>query len=110
MIQAVGDLGKLDTTLIIYISGDNGASAEGTPFGMPSEVMAFTGVEVPVAEQMKWYDVWGTDQTYPHMAVGWTWAFDTPFKRTNGNTARICSCWERTIAAVLAHWLAWWRR
>src|SRR5262249_15478126 len=45
-----------------------------------SEVMAFNGVEVPVADQMKWYDLWGSDQTYPHMAVGWTWAFDTPFK------------------------------
>jgi arylsulfatase len=82
VIQAVEDLGKLDNTLIIYISGDNGASAEGTPLGTPSEVLAFNGVEVPVAEQMKWYDVWGTDQTYPHMAVGWTWAFDTPFKWT----------------------------
>jgi arylsulfatase A-like enzyme len=82
VIQAVEDLGKLDNTLIIYISGDNGASAEGTPLGTPSEVMAFNGVEVPVAEQMQWYDAWGTDQTYPHMAVGWTWAFDTPFKWT----------------------------
>jgi hypothetical protein len=80
VIQAVEDMGKLDNTLIVYISGDNGASAEGTPLGTPSEVMAFNGVEVPVAEQMKWYDVWGTDQTYPHMAVGWAWAFATPFK------------------------------
>jgi len=82
VIQAVEDLGKLDNTLIIYISGDNGSSAEGTPLGTPSEVMAFNGVEVPVAEQMKWYDVWGTNQTYNHMAVAWTWAFDTPFKWT----------------------------
>jgi len=80
VIQAVEDLGKLDNTLIIYISGDNGASSEGTPVGTPSEVMAFNGVELPVAAQMKWYDVWGTDQTYPHMAVGWAWAFSTPFK------------------------------
>jgi arylsulfatase len=80
VIQAVEDLGKLDNTIIIYISGDNGTSAEGTPVGTPSEVMAFNGVELPVAEQMKWYDAWGSDQTYPHMAVGWTWAFDTPFK------------------------------
>jgi arylsulfatase len=82
VIQAVEDMGKLDNTLIIYISGDNGGSAEGTPLGTPSEVMAFNGVEVPVADQMKWYDVWGSDQTYAHMAVGWTWAFDTPFKWT----------------------------
>jgi arylsulfatase len=82
VIQAVEDMGKLDNTLIIYISGDNGSSAEGTPLGTPSEVMAFNGIQVPVADQMKWYDVWGSDQTYAHMAVGWTWAFDTPFKWT----------------------------
>ncbi|MBN9510615.1 MAG: arylsulfatase [Alphaproteobacteria bacterium] len=81
VIQAVEDMGKLDNTLIIYISGDNGASAEGTPNGTPSEVMAFNGVDVPVADQLKYfYDVWGTDQSYPHFAVGWAWAFDTPYK------------------------------
>ena len=82
MIQAVEDMGKLDNTLIIYISGDNGASAEGSPNGTPSEVLQFNGVEVPVAEQMKFYDAWGTDQTYNHMAVPWAWAFDTPYKWT----------------------------
>ncbi len=69
VIQAVDDLGQLDNTLIIFISGDNGASAEGSPNGTPSEVMQFNGVEVPVKDQMKWYDVWGTDQSYPHFAV-----------------------------------------
>ena len=44
VIQAVKDMGKLDDTLIIYISGDNGASAEGSPNGTPSEMMAFNGV------------------------------------------------------------------
>jgi arylsulfatase A-like enzyme len=82
VIQSVEDMGKLDNTLIIYISGDNGASAEGSPNGTPSEVMQFNGVELPVAEQMKFYDAWGTDQTYNHMAVPWAWAFDTPYKWT----------------------------
>jgi arylsulfatase A-like enzyme len=82
VIQAVEDMGKLDNTLIIYISGDNGASAEGSPNGTPSELMQFNGVELPVAEQMKFYDAWGTAQTYPHFAVAWSWAFDTPFKWT----------------------------
>ena len=80
VIQKVEDMGQLDNTLIIYISGDNGASAEGSPNGTPSEVMQFNGVELPVKDQMKWYDAWGTDQTYPHFAVPWSWAFDTPFK------------------------------
>ncbi len=83
VIQAVEDMGKLDNTLIIYINGDNGTSAEGSPIGTPNEVAAFNGVPVPVADQLEhFYDIWGTDQTYNHMAVGWAWAFDTPFRWT----------------------------
>ncbi len=83
VIQAVADMGRLDNTLIIYISGDNGSSAEGTLNGTPNEVAMFNGVEVPVADQLKvFYDVWGTDKTYNHMAVPWSWAFDTPFSWT----------------------------
>jgi arylsulfatase A-like enzyme len=83
VIQAVEDLGKLNDTLIIYISGDNGSSAEGTLLGTPNEVASFNGVDVPVADQLKYfYDAWGSEQTYPHMNVAWTWAFDTPFKWT----------------------------
>ncbi len=82
VIQSVQDMGKLDNTLIIYISGDNGASAEGSPNGTPSEMMQFNGVELTAAEQMPWYDAWGSQETYNHMAVPWAWAFDTPFKWT----------------------------
>ncbi len=82
VIQAVQDMGKLDDTLIIYISGDNGASAEGSPNGTPSEVMQFNGVELPVADQMKFYNAWGSQYAYNHMAVPWAWAFDTPYKWT----------------------------
>ena len=83
VIQAVEDMGKLDNTLVIYISGDNGGSAEGTLLGTPNEVAMFNGIEVPVADQLKYfYDVWGSDKTYNHMAVPWSWAFDTPFSWT----------------------------
>jgi arylsulfatase len=83
VIQTVEDMGKLDNTLIVYISGDNGSSAEGTLIGTPNEVASFNGVDVPVEAQIKnFYDVWGSDQTYPHMSVAWSWAFDTPFKWT----------------------------
>jgi arylsulfatase A-like enzyme len=83
VIKAVEDLGKLNDTLIIYISGDNGSSAEGTLLGTPNEVASFNGINVPVADQLKYfYDAWGSEQTYPHMNVAWTWAFDTPFKWT----------------------------
>jgi len=80
VIQAVEDMGKLDDTLIIYINGDNGTSAEGGPLGTPNEVAFFNGLNMlPVDVQMKFYDVWGTDQTYNHMSAAWSWAFDTPF-------------------------------
>ena len=83
VIDAVEANGDLDNTLIIYISGDNGSSAEGTLEGTPNEVAMFNGVNVPVADQLKYfYDLWGSEYTYNHMAVGWTWAFDTPFKWT----------------------------
>ncbi|MBV8571512.1 MAG: sulfatase-like hydrolase/transferase [Acidobacteriaceae bacterium] len=82
VISEVEREGKLDNTLIIYISGDNGASAEGTLNGTPSELLAFNGVDLPVAEQLKFYDVWGSDKTYNHFAVPWAWAFDTPYKWT----------------------------
>ena len=80
VIQEVEDEGKLDNTLVIYISGDNGTSAEGTTLGTPFDIAALQGIEVPVADQLKFYDVWGSPQTTPHMAVAWAWAFDTPFK------------------------------
>jgi arylsulfatase len=83
VIQAIEDMGKLDNTLVIYISGDNGSSAEGTLNGTPNEVAMFNGVNVPVDEQLKYfYDVWGSEQTYNHMAVPWSWAFSTPFSWT----------------------------
>ena len=82
VIQAVDDMGKLDNTLVIYISGDNGTSAEGSLVGTPFDVAALQGIDVPVADQLKFYDVWGSPQTTPHMAVAWSWAFDTPFKWT----------------------------
>ncbi len=83
VIQAVEDMGKLDNTLVIYISGDNGTSAEGTTRGTPNQYTAYNGIlDLPVAEQLKAYDAWGSEATYPHMVVAWSWAFDTPFKWT----------------------------
>jgi arylsulfatase A-like enzyme len=90
VIQAIDDMGKLDNTLIIYINGDNGTSAEGGPVGTPNEVAFFNGLnELPVDVQMKFYDVWGTDKTYNHMSAGWSWAFDTPFDWFKQNASRL---------------------
>ncbi len=82
VIDAVDDMGKLDNTLVIYITGDNGTSAEGSEIGTPFDMAAIQGINVPVAEQLKFYDAWGSAATTPHMSVAWSWAFDTPFKWT----------------------------
>ncbi|BBO34229.1 arylsulfatase [Lacipirellula parvula] len=90
VVQAFEDLGKLDNTLIIYINGDNGTSAEGGPMGTPNEVAWFNGVsDMAVEVQMKWYDVWGTEQTYNHMSAGWSWMFDAPFSWFKQNASQL---------------------
>ena len=90
VVQAFDDLGKLDNTLIIYINGDNGTSAEGGPMGSPNEVAWFNGVnDLPAEVQMKFYDVWGTEATYNHMSAGWSWAFDTPFSWFKQNASQL---------------------
>ena len=90
VVQAFDDLGKLDNTLIIYINGDNGTSAEGGPMGTPNEVAFFNGLNDLSADvQMKFYDVWGTEQTYNHMSAGWSWAFDTPFSWFKQNASQL---------------------
>ncbi|HEV2971620.1 MAG TPA: sulfatase-like hydrolase/transferase [Pirellulales bacterium] len=105
VIQAVEDMGKLDNTLIIYISGDNGTSAEGTTVGTPNQMTAYNGIlDLPIAEQMKAYNAWGSAATYPHMSVAWSWAFDTPFKWTKqvashfgGTRQGMCIAWPNRI-------------
>ena len=105
VIQAVQDMGRFDNTLVIYISGDNGSSAEGTLVGTPNEVAMFNGAEVPVEVQLKlFYDAWGSDKTYNHMAVPWTWAFSTPFSWTKqvashfgGTRQGVAISWPKTI-------------
>ncbi len=100
VIQEVEDMGQLDNTLILYIAGDNGNSAEGTFEGTSNEVAALNGVPVPLPVQMKLYDAWGGPRTYPHMAVGWSWAFDTPFSWTK----QIASHWGGVRQGMAVSW------
>ena len=100
VIQSVQDLGKADNTLIIYISGDNGTSAEGSTIGTPFDLAAIQAVDIPVEEQLKFYDVWGSAQTTPHMSVAWSWAFDTPFKWTK----QVASFFGGTRQGMVMSW------
>ncbi|HEY4929964.1 MAG TPA: arylsulfatase [Terriglobales bacterium] len=86
VISEVEKMGKLDNTLIIYIDGDNGTSAEGSLYGTFNQLTAYNGilnqpeVKPVLAYNALHYNDWGSNKTYPHMSVAWTWAFDTPFK------------------------------
>ena len=88
VIDEVQKMGKLDNTLIIYIDGDNGTSAEGSVYGTFNQLTAYNGilnepeVKPVMAMNALHYNDWGSDKTYPHMSVAWSWAFDTPFKWT----------------------------
>lgn len=82
VVKTIDELGQTDNTLIIFIYGDNGTSAEGGRNGMYSEMTYFNDVQETVPDMLKKYDKWGGPETYPHMAAGWAVAFDTPYKWT----------------------------
>ena len=82
MLDAFREVGQADNTLVFYIAGDNGTSAEGGMNGMFSEMTYFNGVLEKVEDMLKYYDKWGGPETYPHMAAGWAVALDSPFAWT----------------------------
>jgi arylsulfatase A-like enzyme len=82
LIQALEQTGQMDNTLIFYIVGDNGTSAEGGMNGLFNESTYFAGVHETVEDILKHYDELGGPLSYPHMAAGWAIAGDTPFAWT----------------------------
>jgi arylsulfatase len=100
LISAIGDLGEMDNTLIIFIAGDNGTSAEGGMNGMYSEMTYFNGVVETVPDMLRHYDEWGGPNTYPHFAAGWAVAMDAPFSYTK----QVASDFGGTRNAMVIHW------
>ena len=82
VVKAIEDIGELDNTLILYLVGDNGSSAEGGMVGMFNEMTYFNGVHETVPDMLKNIDKWGGPETFPHMAAGWAVAGNTPFMWT----------------------------
>ena len=80
VIDAVDELGAMDNTLIIYITGDNGASAEGTVHGAWSAPSFQNGVHEDPEWLLDHIDDFGTDRCENHFNVGWAWALDSPFQ------------------------------
>jgi arylsulfatase A-like enzyme len=100
MLQAVEVTGEMDNTLVFYIAGDNGTSAEGGENGMFNEYTYFNGVHEKVEDMLKVMDKWGSPTTYPHMASGWAVAFDSPFSWTK----QVASDFGGTRNGMVVHW------
>ena len=100
LVQAIGDMGQLDNTLVFYIVGDNGTSAEGGMNGMYNEMTYFNGVQETVADILKHYDELGGPMSYSHMAAGWAVAGDTPFTWTK----QVASNFGGTRNGMVVHW------
>ena len=100
VVQAIEDIGELDNTLIFFVYGDNGTSAEGGRNGMFSEMTYFNGVHEKVEDMIKVMDKWGGPETYPHMAAGWAVMFDTPYKWTK----QVASDFGGTKVGMSVHW------
>jgi arylsulfatase len=102
VIDTIADLGVLDNTIVYYIVGDNGASAEGTVNGAFNEMANFNGMaalESPDFMRAK-MDEFGSPSSYNHYAVGWAWAMNSPLQWTK----QVASHWGGTRNGTIVHW------
>lgn len=100
LIATIEEMGELDNTMIVFIAGDNGSSAEGQMNGMFSEMTYFNQVPETVPDMLKHYNEWGSESTYPHMAAGWAVATDAPFTWTK----QVASDFGGTRNGMVIHW------
>jgi arylsulfatase len=102
LISALEERGELDNTLIFYIVGDNGASAEGGMIGVYNENTYFNGIQETLEMQMNKIDELGTEHTYNHFAAGWAIAGNTPFTWAK----QVASNFGGTRNGMVVHWPA----
>jgi len=100
LIDALQNMGELDNTLFFYVVGDNGASAEGGPEGTYNEMMALNGIVGNASQSMPYYEQWGSPSTFPHYAVGWAHAMNTPFQWAK----QVASHFGGTRNGMVVHW------
>ena len=100
LLKAVEGTGQSHNTLVFYVAGDNGASGEGGENGMFNEYTYFNGVQENVPDLLKLIDKWGSPETYPHMAAGWSVALNAPF----GWMKQMASDFGGTRNGVVVHW------
>ena len=100
LVAQLEAIGELDNTLFFYIVGDNGASAEGGPEGAYNEMMALNGIIGKADQMMEHIDDWGGPTTFPHFAIGWALACNTPFQWTK----QVASHFGGTRNGMVMHW------
>ena len=100
LISAVEAIGEMDNTLVFFIAGDNGTSAEGGMVGMFNEMTYFNGIQEKVEDLIPLIDAWGSPETFPHMSAGWAVAFDAPFTWTK----QVASDFGGTRNGMVVHW------
>lgn len=100
LVAQLESIGELDDTLFFYIVGDNGSSAEGGPEGTYNEMMALNGIVGNAEQMMGHVDDWGGPSTFPHFAIGWAWAGNTPFQWTK----QVASHFGGTRNGMVVHW------
>ncbi|MDM0017166.1 arylsulfatase [Variovorax saccharolyticus] len=102
LLDSIERLGILDDTLVYYIVGDNGASAEGTLNGAYNEMANFNGLAALETPEflMARYDKLGGPESYNHYAVGWAHAMNTPYQWTK----QVASHWGGTRNGTIVHW------
>ena len=100
LVAQLEAIGALDNTVFYYIVGDNGASAEGGPEGTYNEMMALNGIIGKADQMMQHVDTWGGPSTFPHFAIGWAWAGNTPFQWTK----QVASHFGGTRNGMVLHW------
>jgi len=102
VLGAIEQLGQLDNTLVIYIVGDNGASAEGGLSGMANEMAGLNGLSEDINEVLKHKDDLGTWKTHNHYPIAWAHAMDAPFQWTK----QVASHYGGTRNAMVVSWPA----
>ncbi len=99
-VDALTAMGCLENTLIVYILGDNGASAEGGLTGTPNEYLAWNGVDVSAEDVLAQADELGGPDTWPHYPTGWAFAMDTPYQWVK----MVASHYGGTRNGMIVHW------
>jgi arylsulfatase len=106
LVDYLESIGELDNTIVMYIAGDNGASAEGGSSGTFNETAALNSSPGTLEQMLSLYDEWGGPNTFPHFAMGWAWAGNTPYPwvkqiagHLGGSRTGMAVRWPKAITA-----------